>query len=299
MKKILVLSGSVLLSGLLLLSSCSKDSTTPTPQPPSLNIVAGTGLISGDATVEVNSTFSIKLAAFQNADSKKNLSTLKVSRTFTPQTKSANSDTTLDLGNLPSVEITLNFNAQPSVGSEIIEFVLTDKAGETASQSLKITTKVSITKYTDVELGSFNTTGTVPSFFATSTGEAMPKAVAANNLDIIDFCFLKSQVDQNNYMCAINDTKAVSAYQLSSWATQNATKFDTTNYTAAEFDSMTDDTYIAGITIADPQTDHSRVVLENGKVYSFITVAGKKGLIKVIDLYSRGDYAKFDIIVQN
>ncbi len=298
MKKILYLSAVLLTSSLLFFSSCSKDSTTPTPQPPSLNMVAGAGFISGNVTLEPNAPFTVKLAAFQNADSKKKLTSLKVSRTFTPATKNVNADTTLDLNNVESIEITLNFYAHPNVGSEVFEFTLMDKNSETASVSFTVTTAVSYNKYSNIELGSFNTFDPTPSFFASSIDSAMTKSVAANNLSVIDFCFLKSETDHNNYMCAINDTKAISAYALTSWNPKNATKLATSTVSATEFDAISDGSYLSSIDIPDPQNDHSRVALENGKVYSFITVQGKKGLIKVVDLYSRGDFAKFDIIIQ-
>ena len=262
-----------------------------------INLVDSTGYIYADATVEVDSVFKVLVFVSENPDSKKNIQTLRVVRTYN------NIPNTIDIPvGASSAYITVEMTAIGEAGQENFQFTAIDNDGQSSTVSIVITTidaPEPISFYDDVVLGSFN--DTEPSFFNTQTGDSYGIAMGGQNDDMVDLCFFKSTLgDDINYIAATNDAKAQSVFDFAThnWTTFNATKLHTTSVTPAEFDAMTDDSFIRDIEIADPQTDYSNVEVEVDMVYSFITVNGKKGLIKINDLYARGDRANIDVKVQ-
>ena len=69
-----------------------------------------------------------------------------------------------------------------------------------------------------------------------------------------------------------------------------------TTMTAAEFDAI--GTLHAFPAFNDATALTKAKELANGKVVYFKTEAGKHGYFKVVDLYTKGDKAKFDFIVE-
>jgi hypothetical protein len=297
MKKAFRLFFLLLMSGAVVFTSCDKDDEDD-PEPvlkPVISLQDSTGYISADATLEVSSEFKVIVYVAENPESGTNIDKLRVIRTFNnnPNTQEIQVN-----DNAAFIEIT--FTAQGTAGVENIQFTAIDNDGQSNSVSIDITTEDvpgPISFYDDVVLGSFN--DTEPSFFNTASGTRYNKANATANQDMIDFCFFKSTLGDNiNYLAAPNDDKSIDVFDIGTWTTFNATKMDMTNITPAEFDAMTDDADIKDIDIPDPQTDYSRVELEVDKVYAFITVDGKIGLVKINDLYARGDRVNLDVKVQ-
>jgi hypothetical protein len=295
MKKAFKLFLLLLMSGAVLFTSCEKDDEEDPILKPVISLQDSTGYISNDATVEVDSDFKVLVYVAENPESGTNIDRLRVIRTF--NNNPVTQETQVN-DNAAFIEVL--FTAQATEGVENIQFTAIDNDGQMNSVSINITTEDApgpISFYDDVVLGSFN--DTEPSFYYTVTGTRYNKADATANQDMIDFCFFKSTLgDDINYLAAPNDDKAVDVFDIGTWTTLNATKMDMTSITPAEFDAMNDDADIKDIEIPDPQTDYSRVELEVDKVYSFITVNGKKGLVKINDLYARGDRVNLDVKVQ-
>ena len=297
MKKAFKLFLLLLMSGAVVFTSCDKDDEDD-PEPilkPVISLQDSTGYISTDATVEVNSDFNVLVYVAKNPESSTNIDKLRVIRTFN------NNPVTQEIQvNDNAAFIDITFTAQATEGVENLQFTAIDNDGQTNSVSINITTEDAagpISSYDDVILGSFN--DTEPSFYNTASDTRYNKADATANQDMIDFCFFKSTLgDDINYLAAPNDDKAIDVFDIGGWTTLNATKMNMTTITPAEFDAMTDDADIKDIDIPDPQTDYSRVELEVDKVYSFITVDGKKGLVRINDLYARGDRVNLDVKVQ-
>jgi len=297
MKKAIKLFVLVMMAGSVVFTACDKEDDPQPVQKPVIDLVDSTGFISADATVEVDSVFKVIVYVAENPDSKKNIATLRVVRTFN------NIPNTSDIPvGQSSAYVEIEFTAAGIVGEENIQFTAIDNDGQSSSTSIKITTVEAsgpISFYDDVVLGSFN--DTEPSFVNTQSGATYSIAEGSQNQDMVDLCFFKSTLGDNiNYIAATDDDKAQLVFDFNTfnWTTFNATKLNTSTVTPAEFDAMTDDAFIRNIEIPDPQDDFSRIEAEVDKVYSFITVNGKKGLIKINDLYARGDRANIDIKVQ-
>jgi hypothetical protein len=106
------------------------------------------------------------------------------------------------------------------------------------------------------------------------------------NQTLIDFMYWWGQTTAAT-LGAPNDPNAAEVfnsgnYALANWTTKNATKFKMTNMTAPVFDAVTDSgpciEYAAG-------ADGTRAgALADDQVVAFVTVTGKHGLIKVIEI---------------
>ncbi len=280
MKKLFVLSLTVLLTASLFFTSCTDD-TDPTDLPPSISFVTGSNYISGDATLEVSEPFTVKVLAEANATSNARIETLKITRVFDLQSW----DTTLTV-NQTTFSLEVNFIAASAAGVERITFEITDKDGEKASVKMDITTEETVNPiayktFTMKILGSYQSaTG---SSFASIDGNVYTMAQAFANQASIDFLYWWGGTT-NATIGAPDDDNANVVYTgangLPNWTTKNATRFKTTALTAAEFDAISDGApLIANATGADQTRIGSLVV---GNVIAFKTVTNKEGLIKVV-----------------
>jgi hypothetical protein len=286
MRKLMLIMGTALLSGLLFFSACTTEEDQD--QPPSINFLAGDDYISSDATVTVNSLFMVKVYAEENAESKSNIRTLKVTRVF-----NLNSwDTTFSF-NDPNITVELSFYAQPNEGVESIKFEVADNAGETASIELRITTEPGaggpINSFTMKILGSYqSTTG---SSFASIDGSVYTLAEAKANSAKVDFLYWWGATT-NATIGAPDDVNAANVYNnptngIPTWTTKNPTRFITTTSSAADFDSYVDDTEIIAAATGADQTRIGTLAVDD--VIAFMTASGKYGMIKVTDIVSGAD----------
>lgn len=276
--------------GVLLLPSCNKDDKTLGP--PTINFKGGAGYIDGDATVTENSFFKIGITAVENAESGKELSTLRLTRTLNNTTFV---DTTINI-NESSFNADFTFNAQAAGSTEKIMFELTDKAGKTASLSVNITSEaageVAVIKSTNVLMGSHNDDEN-GSFYSTVKKQVYKKDDAANNQAYIDFLFYLG-VNNGSTIASPADSEAKTVYPtIASWTTKNATLFATTNITTEDFNAIGDKYEFPKFTSNLSDINH----LEAGNVIMFKTVGEKLGLIKVNQINGRGDHISLDVIV--
>jgi hypothetical protein len=288
MKKLLLIAGIALFSTTFFFSSCTDDEEPQPSQPPSINFLTGSDLISSDATVTVNGTFKIKVYAEENADSKSNLRSLEITRVF-----NLNSWDTTFTYNDPNLTAEINFTAQPVAGVENITFEVTDNDGQKASISVKITTEEAtggpIRTFTMKILGSYqSTTG---SSFASIDGSVYNLAEAKANSANVDFLYWWGATTSAT-IGAPDDVNAATVYNnptngIPTWDTKNPTRFKTTTVTGAEFDAYGDDTEIIAIATGADQTRTGSLAV--GNVIAFMTASGKYGVIKVTDIVAGAD----------
>ncbi len=293
MKKWNLLLSMFLIAGTVFVTSCNKDEDTD--QGPVLTIKGGGDYTSSDATVQIEEPI---LVGITGTSEDANLTKFKFS---------------IISNNVPTVFVdsTINTNAFnweteitfSSVGDARLLFELWDKNNVKVEKSFTITVEdagMQINKYLNVEFGSWN--DALGSFFSTSEGIVYTRGqltTSASNQLKIDFLFFKG-VDNANTIASPDDPDAntINDLQLNLWVegNKNQTRFNTTSITGAQFDAI-GETYQFPVFNMTSQTTKVNALVE-GQVILFRTEGGKLGLIRVEDLYSRGDRAKLDIIVQ-
>lgn len=282
MKKYLLIFGAIVLfSATLLISSCTSDTTTPV-EPPSISFVTGTGLISGNATVNVSTPFVVKILAEANVTSGSKIASVGIRRIINNQTVG---DTVFTF-NDATVTFEVTFMSYSQAGVENIEFKATDKDGQTASISLQITTQESasgaIDSWTERILGSWNNpTG---SSFASINGNVYTLDQAFANQTIIDYMYWWAASTNSATIGAPDDPNAAlvfntGEFKLDNWTTKNATRFKTTTVVSAEFDNIA---YASEIIPIATGADQTRLAdLTVNQVIAFVTVTNKHGLIRI------------------
>lgn len=292
MKKLNLLLSMFLIAGTVFVTSCNKDEDDPA-QGPVLTIKGGGAYTSSDATVQIEEPILVGITGTSEGA---NLTKFKFS---------------IVSNNVPTVFVdsVINTNAFnweteitfSSVGDARLLFELWDKNNVKVEKSFTVTVEdagMEINKFLNVEFGSWN--DAVGSFFSTSEGIVYSRGqltTSASNQLKIDFLFFKG-VDNANTIASPDDVDAntIAALELSGWTNKNQTRFNTTTVTGAQFDAI-GDTYQFPVFNMGTQTTKVNALVE-GQVILFRTQDGKLGLIRIEDLYSRGDRAKLDIIVQ-
>ncbi len=277
------------------MSSCEKDDPILFPEP-TINFKGGANYVSNDVTVTEGESFIIGINAAQNVDTKSKLKSLSI--IFTSNNTPYNLveeqiEKAQEANYSKDFEITLN-----SVGEGILKARITDEAGEFAEVSFKITVKqagVEVKKKTGVEFGSYN--DAIGSFYGTTTETVYTISQAFNNQALVDIVFFKGSTNENT-LAAPDDTDAntISDYNLANWTKKNKTRFIISDLTAAQFDAIGEIYQFPDFVEANANTKANH--LEAGQVIFFKTEAGKRGYAKVVDLYTKGNKAKVDFIVE-
>lgn len=195
--------------------------------------------------------------------------------------------------NLTSVQISYRYYIPASIsdGSQLsITFEVDDKDA-TGSESVQFTVTAAaatISNFTAVLMGAQGNS-TVGSFLDAASGQVYLQSDAANNQEKIDIVYYYGSTNMAT-ICAPNDpTVGGGTGNLTlceGWATTNATLFGTSTVTATDFDAMTDDSTISGLS----GMDQSKMTdLKANDVVAFETADGKKGLFKVAALTTGSD----------
>jgi len=295
MKKMNFFLAALFVSAAVMVSSCSKD-TTETDPGPSLTLKGGADYTSADVTIQLGTTIKVGVIGGKSSVSGNKLTKFKF--IFT----SNNIPTTL----LDSTINTDSFNWETeleftSVGTGILSFELTDKGNMVTTKSFSVTIEdpgTLINKYPNVVFGSWN--DAVGSFFSSTEGinytVGQTSASASNQLKI-DFLFFKGAINGNTIASPDDaDANTIVDLQLSGWTNKNQTRFNPTTITPAQFDAIGDTYQFPTFNLTQQSTKMNQLV--NGQVFLFKTKNDKLGLVKVVDLYSRGDRAKLSVIVQ-
>jgi hypothetical protein len=289
MKKINVLLVLALFLGAAtVFTGCKKDED-PVVGDPSIDFKGGSTYTFENVTVTTNDQITIGILAAMHPDTKKELTNLKItlgSQTLVDSSFSANAF---------DADYTISF---ASVGVFTLTAMIKDADNRTDEVSFDITIELggtAVKKTTNIEMGSFN--DPKGSFYSTGTEMVYKVAEAKQNQAAVDFIFFKGATNANS-IAAPDDTQVntISDFQLNDWTTKNQTRFNTTAMTAAEFDAIGAFHVFPEFNTSTQKTLANN--LSNGQVIYFKTQAGKKGYIKVVDIFSRGDLAKFEVIVE-
>jgi hypothetical protein len=294
MKKINLLFFMMALGAATFFSSCQKDEIL-NPEP-SINFKGGSGYTSTDVTISAGESIKVGINAVQNSETKSDLTTftIVVTQNNTPQTV-INETLTSDQKMTYVQDFNITFE---TVGSANLVARITDKDGEYNEVMFTVTVKeegVTVKKKSNVEFGSFN--DAIGSFYGTATETIYTISGGANNQAKVDMIFFKGATNGNTLAAPDDaDVNSITDFNLNTWTTKNKTRFQTTTMTAAEFDAI--GTLHAFPAFNDATALTKAKELANGKVVYFKTEAGKHGYFKVVDLYTKGDKAKFDFIVE-
>lgn len=262
-------------------TSCDDDEIAVEP---SIEFIAGTDMITADATVEVDQVFKFKCIVTKGSSNLEEF-TIRLGNT--------------DLTGYPKTDIDKDAYTDEisltvvSTGTYAYTFIATDKDGLQETKTITITAEASagaITTYTDKILGSYD--ATEGSSFASINGTVYNSADAATNSDKIDFVYYYGS---SNFatIAAPSDADAQTVFTgIASWTVKNATLLGATTVTATEFDAMTDDSDI--VTAATGLTGSKVSSLDVGDVIAFETAstsanASKKGLIKITEIVTGAD----------
>lgn len=298
MKKLIVLLSFLMISGSLFLTSCEDETTEPVGDP-TINIVAASGFISTDATITVNEEFKVRVSAFMNAESGARLTSLKVTRLFTPS-REITWDTTFVIDKEESLQYDFTFTASPLAGAEEISFLITDEKSRSDEASLTITTipaGVEVQKYSNITLGSYN--DPIGSFFASTTGTVMTVGEGTANPGVVDFAFFLGATNGPSIASPMDDQLiTISEFAVvATWNPRNNTRLVTpAPITSDDFNSIGTNYEFPTFNDAGSVTLASQLG-QNDVVY-FKTVAGKLGFIKINTINARGDVVNIDVVVE-
>ncbi|MBE0647562.1 MAG: hypothetical protein IH596_07255 [Bacteroidales bacterium] len=282
---------SIMLFGVIFLSSCAK-SDDPSPSPsnlkPTINFVAQSGYVSGDAIVYVSQEFMVNITAFANTTSSSKLVKFTVTRVFN-NVPSVVLDTTM---NLNALNIVVTATSQSVPGDEVWYYKVTDKDNQTSEVSLTLTTMVvagPINTFSMKILGAqSSTTG---SSFASFDGSVYNLAQAKLNQGNVDLMYYYGATDLSTLAAPDDDHAALiftnSTNGLQTWTIKNNTRYklvtDAVNWDAIEDDAVIVEQTASGVTL-------SRITnLAVGNYLAFITASGMKGMIKVESMTTGGD----------
>jgi hypothetical protein len=269
--KLLFFAMTVLTAGFI--SSCTE---TTDPVGPTIEFIAGDGLIVGDDALETGANISFK-ALLTEGDAKLESYTIR--------------HADVDVDGYPKTDISTGdndvFSTIAEVGSQVYTCILTDKDGLTDTRTITVTVTdpivtPTITVYTNKILGA-NSNTTIGSSFASIDGTIYNLADAKTNSNKVDFFYYYGATNKAT-LSAPSDVQAVDIFSsISTWGTKNATIFEASTMTAAEFDLVD-----AASAITAPTGTGTKVAeLAVGDVVAFQTAAtsanpSKKGLIKVV-----------------
>lgn len=290
MKKINLLLSMFILTGVVLMSSCTKDEDKKGPE---IFLKGGADYTSSDVTIQVEDV--IKVGVTGNTDGA-NFNRFKF---------------TVVSNNVPNVVVDTTFNASTfnwdyelafdGVGVANLVFELFDKDGNVVEESFQVTVEdpgMMINKYLNVTMGSWN--DPIGSFYSSTENVVYSRGqltTSPDNQAKIDFVYFRG-TDNKNAIASPDDSQVVTIQELQmvGWTNKNATRFNTTNITAAQFDQIGETYQFPTFQMGQQATIVPNLV--EGQVILFKTKNGKLGLVKVNDLTNRGDQATFSIIVQ-
>ena len=184
-----------------------------------------------------------------------------------------------------------------------------DKTSQTTTKSITIVPNTNLRVFTNVKFGinSAHNTNSQGAFFATKTGELLQaNQVTAANGATVDLVFqgLNASFTNNKF---ISPNKAQDYGFLALTNAQNTVFVNSQelcncglNFTAAQFDAMTNDAPLQSLTI--PNTPAAAQAFNNSlpRVVLFQTQDGRKGAIKITNMITNGSdsYMVCDIKVQ-
>jgi hypothetical protein len=258
-------------------TSCA-DETVATG--PTIDFIAGDGILTSDASVETGVDFTFKWLVTQGT-AKLASFTIRLSNT--------------DVTGFPNTDIADNYSdllttSQATAGIYAYTFIATDKDGLEDSKTITVTVTnpvvvPTIDTYTDKILGADNN-ATLGSSFASVDGSVYILADAKTNSSKVDFVYFYGATNLATLAAPSDvDGAQVVFSSITTWTTINATALESTSLTAAEFDLIDSESQITAPAGTATKVNNLAV----GNVLAFKTAAtsanpSKKGLIKVTAL---------------
>ncbi|MBE0647686.1 MAG: hypothetical protein IH596_07880 [Bacteroidales bacterium] len=293
MKKLTYFSIACILIVASIFSGCKKDDTNPPDQKEfAFSLIAAAGYTSGDVTLTTGEQFKVGFNA--TAATGFTLSNLKVTRIYNEKPDDI-FDTTLNLTALNYIFYGISLH---EAGVENWIFTITQSDGNTLVSSFNITTETMvgpIFTYNQRILGAqINIIG---SSFASSNGEIYNLANAKINAAMIDWLYYYGSTnlatiaspDDADAATVFTDGGTVSTpgpNALVNWSVRNSTRFRII-MDAIDWDAIQDDTELINLT--QGATDPMAGDLKPGYFIAFVTVNGKKGLIRVNNIFQEED----------
>jgi hypothetical protein len=187
---------------------------------------------------------------------------------------------TADFDSETEHEFIYEYDVQESDLGKTIEFAIiaTDERNETVTTTHNLTVENGINSFTAKIMGA-QSNATTGSFLATSNGTVYLAAAAATNASLIDFVYYHGATN-NATIAAPNDTQVETVHAtVKNWSKRNATKFKATDLTVEQFNAKT--YHLQVNSHSENATSTHANQLTAGKVYAFVTEAGKRGLFHV------------------
>jgi len=258
-------------------TSCTEETE---PIGPSIQFIAGDGYITSNSDLETGASFAFNVL-LSMGDAKLDEYTIRKSN--------------VDVAGYPKTDVSdgdkdVFSGIVSEAGTHEFTFILIDKDGLTDTKTITLTVTdpvvvPTITSYTSKIIGASANT-TVGSSFASIDGNIYKLADAATNSSKIDLVYFYGATNKATLAAPADADVTGSVYpSVASWSVKNATVFELTTLTEAQFDAVENDT-----DITEPAGTASKVNnLTVGKVIAFKTAAtsanpSKKGLIKVTGL---------------
>lgn len=275
MKKIQFLFVAIVLAGVAFMSSCTPETT-----PPTLTLKTGANYTSADVTIEQNGDITVGI----NASSE--------TSTLTNFTIKAAVNGGANLTVVDSALSAATFNADytltvPDLGTTVITFQVTDADGQTATETITVTTTApEFYTYTAVLMGG-QLNATLGSFYETATNTVMKLAAANAANNKVDFVYYYGTANEGT-MAAPSDASvpAVTNFaNIANWNPRNATQFKG-GVTVADWSAVNgNDISSLATSFTETKANHLAV----GDFVAFETAStstnpSKKGLFKVVDM---------------
>jgi hypothetical protein len=294
MKKLVILSGMLLFTGLLFLSSCSKDEDVK-PGDPSMSILVENGFISADTSVKYNDTLRFMVYNIYNGTDLLTKFTARLNG-------NAVIDSTINEKSF-TIEIVTNKTIEDE---EVWKFEVTDNAGNKSAFSITVTGDFGpIKTYPNITLGAQDNPS-VESFasYSNDTCTKYFQAEAFNHQADIDmFCFFENTPEHPNMMTLAAPGSNITgiftgATAPENYTTKNITFYVQTTMTALEFDAVENDAKV--LAAFDQENKYKKAnKLDPGDVVAFWLQSGKYGLLKITAVAGTEDGTlKFDVKIQ-
>ncbi|MBK9567011.1 MAG: hypothetical protein IPO37_18135 [Saprospiraceae bacterium] len=146
MRNVFKISFSFLILSLFLVS-CGEDSIiNPTVNPPVVNLASGTGITSGDATLNIGESFTVQITASKGTNPMKSLtiedagSKIDISR-LTFSTGGGGNPLLLTGATSSALDIKITIKVHTDVSTKAYKFTVADDAGNQSGKTINITTK--------------------------------------------------------------------------------------------------------------------------------------------------------------
>jgi len=264
-----------------LLAACQKEEETTNG--PTIKLSLDSGYVHSDTTALIGSTFKVGIIA-ESGDVNITNFMIKITTDST--------QTYLDSG-LNSASFNINKYLVKGVSQEETwTFIVRDKAGKSASLSIKITADSNSTygpviTIPSITLGAQNNT-TVGSFLDIKNVLVYNLADAFGIQDSIEICYYYDFLQGENNVIAspnanIDGSVYPGQYTLTNWTVRNETRYLQTSLTSSDFSGMVNDSILIASYNA-PLAKRKAKNLIAGDIYSFKTAKGKFGLFQVLNV---------------